>query len=90
MVFAKEEFTVVEAPLLDRLILFKPPRYVTTPGPVRVKIACASNLRALGYLEPMVHKLQINGNMIYVRTTSFSIELFDPFYDNLTVIMSMV
>ncbi|CAM0942782.1 unnamed protein product [Alopecurus aequalis] len=61
MVCPVEEFAVVEAPLLERLILFKTRR---TASPLRVKIASTSNLRVLGYMEPMIHRMQINGNMI--------------------------
>ncbi|KAM0904385.1 hypothetical protein ACQ4PT_018084 [Festuca glaucescens] len=45
-----EELAVVEAPLLERLILFKP---CARADPARIKIASTSNLRVLGYMEPM-------------------------------------
>uniref|UniRef100_A0A453SG02 Uncharacterized protein n=1 Tax=Aegilops tauschii subsp. strangulata TaxID=200361 RepID=A0A453SG02_AEGTS len=56
-----EEFTVVDAPLLERIIFFKPP-YGGTDC-VRFKIASAPKLRVIGYLHARIHKLQI-GNII--------------------------
>ena len=66
LVFPVEEFAVVEAPLLERLILLKPLLHYARADPVRVKIASTSNLRLLGYMEPLIHKLQINENIIRV------------------------
>uniref|UniRef100_A0ACD5T6J1 Uncharacterized protein n=1 Tax=Avena sativa TaxID=4498 RepID=A0ACD5T6J1_AVESA len=60
-----DEFAVVEAPLLDRLFFARPPAYIIgAADPVRLRIASTSNLRVLGYINPMVHKLHINGNII--------------------------
>jgi hypothetical protein len=67
-----EELAVVEAPLLERLV-FLNLRNVRDHL-VRAKIASTSSLRVLGYMEPMINKLQINGNIINVHLhMSFSI-----------------
>ncbi|KAM3212631.1 hypothetical protein ACQJBY_065597 [Aegilops geniculata] len=57
-----EEFTVVDTPLLERIIFFKPP-YGGTDC-VRFRIASAPKLRVIGYLEPRIHKLQIGDSII--------------------------
>ncbi|XP_020190025.1 putative FBD-associated F-box protein At3g50710 [Aegilops tauschii subsp. strangulata] len=57
-----EEFTVVDTPLLERIMFFKPP-YGGTDC-VRFRIASAPKLRVIGYLEPRIHKLQIGGSII--------------------------
>jgi hypothetical protein len=57
---------VVEAPLLERLIFMRPQQSNASAHPVTVKIASTTNLQKLGYMEPMIHKLQINGNIIQV------------------------
>ncbi|KAF7102883.1 hypothetical protein CFC21_103942 [Triticum aestivum] len=57
-----EKFAVMDAPLLERLILLEPS--IAGCDRVRIKIACAPSLRVLGYLEPRVHKLQIGNNVI--------------------------
>ncbi|CAM0942783.1 unnamed protein product [Alopecurus aequalis] len=67
LVYPVEEFAVVEAPLLERLILSK---LSYGADPVRVKIASTSNLLALGYIEPLKHKLQINDNTIKPDTVA--------------------
>ncbi|KAF7096978.1 hypothetical protein CFC21_098854 [Triticum aestivum] len=61
-----EEFTVVDAPLLERIIFFKPP-YGGTDC-VRFWIASAPKLRVIGYLDPRIHKLQIGDNIIKPNT----------------------
>uniref|UniRef100_A0ACD5UGR4 Uncharacterized protein n=6 Tax=Avena sativa TaxID=4498 RepID=A0ACD5UGR4_AVESA len=61
-----EEFTVVDAPLLERLFLFQPPW--GGADCVRVKIACSLNLGMLGYLDPRIHRLQIGDNIIQSDT----------------------
>ena len=60
-----EDFAVVDAPLLESLVLLEAS---SIPGGdhARVKIVCAPNLRVLGYLDPRVHKLHIGGNVIRV------------------------
>ncbi|KAM0838421.1 hypothetical protein ACQ4PT_060997 [Festuca glaucescens] len=63
-----EEFTVVDAPLLVRIIFFQPP--YGGCGRVTVKIASAPNLRVLGYLEPRIHRLQIGDNFIKLDTVA--------------------
>uniref|UniRef100_A0ACD5Z9S2 Uncharacterized protein n=1 Tax=Avena sativa TaxID=4498 RepID=A0ACD5Z9S2_AVESA len=63
LAFPVEEFVVVEAPLLERLIFLKRLPNVRA-DPVRVKISSPSKLRVLGFMEPMIHKLHINGNII--------------------------
>uniref|UniRef100_A0ACD6AE27 Uncharacterized protein n=1 Tax=Avena sativa TaxID=4498 RepID=A0ACD6AE27_AVESA len=47
-----EDFAVVDAPLLERLVLYLPGTVV------RVKIGHAANLRVLGHLDTRVHRLQ--------------------------------
>uniref|UniRef100_A0ACD5Z6S4 Uncharacterized protein n=1 Tax=Avena sativa TaxID=4498 RepID=A0ACD5Z6S4_AVESA len=63
----EEGVVVVDAPLLERLILFEGP-----PGPdagqVKVKIFGAPKLRVLGYLEPGIHQLQIGDKVIKPNT----------------------
>ncbi|CAM0944394.1 unnamed protein product [Alopecurus aequalis] len=54
---------VVDAPLLERLILFEGPAR-TADGQVKVKIFCAPKLRVLGYLEPGINQLQIGDTVI--------------------------
>jgi hypothetical protein len=66
LVFPLGDFTVVEAPLLERLIFMRPQQSNARAHPVTVKIASTTNLQKLGYMEPMIHKLQINGNIIQV------------------------
>ncbi|KAF7096976.1 hypothetical protein CFC21_098853 [Triticum aestivum] len=61
-----EKFAVMDAPLLERLIILEPP--IAGCDCVRINIACAPNLRVLGYLEPRVHKLQIGDNVIECMT----------------------
>ncbi|VAI78033.1 hypothetical protein VPH35_124405 [Triticum aestivum] len=53
-----EELTVVDTPLLARLCLFVP------RNGVRIRIVCAPNLRALGYLDTRVLKLQIGDSVV--------------------------
>ncbi|XP_051192866.1 F-box/LRR-repeat protein At3g26922 [Lolium perenne] len=60
---AVEEVAVVDAPLLERLFLLEAPR-LGDESIVTIKIASAPNLRALGYLEPRFHQLQIGRNVI--------------------------
>uniref|UniRef100_A0ACD5UGP4 Uncharacterized protein n=1 Tax=Avena sativa TaxID=4498 RepID=A0ACD5UGP4_AVESA len=61
-----EEFAVVDAPLLERLMLLQRPDARDLPA--KVRIACASNLRVLGFLEPNFHKLQIGETVIECNT----------------------
>ncbi|CAL4955630.1 unnamed protein product [Urochloa decumbens] len=65
-----EEFVVVDAPRLERLIL-----WMTCAGDdagescrIMVKIRRAPELRVLGYLEPRVHLLQIGNVVINAET----------------------
>ncbi|XP_047085250.1 FBD-associated F-box protein At5g60610-like [Lolium rigidum] len=55
--------TMVDAPLLERLFLLEAPRG-GDENTVMLNIPCASNLRALGYLEPRFHSLHIGDNVI--------------------------
>nr|XP_051191565.1 F-box/FBD/LRR-repeat protein At5g53840-like isoform X1 [Lolium perenne] len=64
LVFLVGDFAVVDAPLLERLIFMKPLLNARAARPVTVKIASTTNLQVLGYMEPMFHKLQIDGNII--------------------------
>ncbi|XP_044956712.1 F-box/FBD/LRR-repeat protein At5g53840-like isoform X2 [Hordeum vulgare subsp. vulgare] len=61
---AVKEVAVMETPLLDRLILLEPSPSAVGSARLRIKIACAANLRVLGYLEPRAHKLQIGYEVI--------------------------
>jgi hypothetical protein len=65
LVFLVGDFAVVDAPLLERLIFMKPLLNARV-RPVTVKVASTTNLQVLGYMEPMFHKLQIDGNIIQV------------------------
>lgn len=58
-----KDFAVVDAPLLERLVLFLPPR-----NGVKVKIGYAANLRVLGHLDTRVHRLQIGDIVIELNT----------------------
>ncbi|CAM0944396.1 unnamed protein product [Alopecurus aequalis] len=59
----EEGVVVVDAPLLQRLILLEaPPR--SDGSQVKVKIFCAPKLRVLGYLDPRTHQLQIGDKVI--------------------------
>ncbi|KAM0890655.1 hypothetical protein ACQ4PT_026909 [Festuca glaucescens] len=69
LVFLVGDFAVVEAPLLERLIFMKPLLNARV-RPVTVKIASTTNLQVLGYMEPMFHKLQIDGNIIQPDTVA--------------------
>ncbi|XP_047077904.1 putative FBD-associated F-box protein At5g56700 [Lolium rigidum] len=61
----EEGVVVVDAPLLERLILFDcPAGSGEEEGQVKVKIFCAPKLRVLGYLDPRVHQLQIGDKVI--------------------------
>ncbi|XP_051199561.1 F-box/LRR-repeat protein 13-like [Lolium perenne] len=57
-----EDFAVVDAPLLERLVLFLPSKVTT------VKIGYAANLRVLGHLDTRVHRLQIRDTAIGLNT----------------------
>lgn len=57
---------MVDSPLLERLILLLPPW--GGADCVRVNIACAPNLRVLGYLDPRIHRLQIGDDVIQSDT----------------------
>uniref|UniRef100_A0A453PH81 F-box domain-containing protein n=1 Tax=Aegilops tauschii subsp. strangulata TaxID=200361 RepID=A0A453PH81_AEGTS len=61
--FAADEIAVVNTPLLEQLFLLEAPRG-DDDSTVMIKIACAPNLRVLGFLEPKVHRLQIGNNVI--------------------------
>ncbi|CAL4948937.1 unnamed protein product [Urochloa decumbens] len=68
-----EELAVVDAPSLERLIMWhtRPPsRFDESDDEprMRVKIACAPELKVLGYLELGVHKLQIEHTIIKADT----------------------
>uniref|UniRef100_A0ACD6AGD6 Uncharacterized protein n=1 Tax=Avena sativa TaxID=4498 RepID=A0ACD6AGD6_AVESA len=58
-----EDFEVVDAPLLERLIF----RLGTA---VRVKIGYAANLKVLGHLDTRVHRLQIRDIVIWHNTAA--------------------
>uniref|UniRef100_A0ACD5ZJG3 Uncharacterized protein n=1 Tax=Avena sativa TaxID=4498 RepID=A0ACD5ZJG3_AVESA len=59
----EEGIVMVDAPLLERLILFQAPGS-NNGGQVKVKIFSAPKLRVLGYLEPRIHQLQIGDKVI--------------------------
>ena len=66
-----QNFMVVDAPLLERLVLFSP------GNGVRVKIGFAANLRVLGHLDTRAHRLQIGDIVIEVQaTSSLNLKLF--------------
>jgi hypothetical protein len=78
-----EDFAVVDAPLLERLILFLPPR--DDGVVVRVKIGGhAANLRVLGHLNTRAHRLQIGDIVIQVwpylssSDLSLNLKMFRP------------
>ncbi|KAG2582553.1 hypothetical protein PVAP13_6KG198900, partial [Panicum virgatum] len=67
----KESIAVVNAPCLDRLILWEVRGY---PNPAsglstRIKIGIAPKLRILGYLDPAQHQLEIGGTVIMAGIT---------------------
>ncbi|CAO2203918.1 unnamed protein product [Urochloa humidicola] len=64
-----DELAIVDAPRLDRLILYR--TIGSDEFPMVVKIDRASALRVLGYLEPIVHQLQI-GNIVINPETKAS------------------
>uniref|UniRef100_R7WG21 Uncharacterized protein n=1 Tax=Aegilops tauschii TaxID=37682 RepID=R7WG21_AEGTA len=72
--FAADEIAVVNTPLLEQLFLLEAPRG-DDDSTVMIKIACAPNLRVLGFLEPKVHRLQIGNNVIEVPNFHDSITL---------------
>ncbi|XP_072150322.1 F-box/LRR-repeat protein 13 [Setaria viridis] len=68
-----DELAVVDAPRLERLLMW----LTTTPcvlgdsdsddePPIRVRIACAPELKVLGYLDTRIHQLQIGNTIIKV------------------------
>ncbi|CAM0910065.1 unnamed protein product [Alopecurus aequalis] len=57
-----QDFTAVDAPLLERLVLFLP------DNGVMVNIGCPANLRVLGHLDTRVHRLQIRDIVIEPNT----------------------
>lgn len=63
-----EEVAVVDAPLLQRLVLWKISTSYDTDDelPVKIRLACAPELQVLGYLEPRAHQLQIGETIIKV------------------------
>lgn len=63
-----DEIDVDNTCLLQRLILWKTR---SSGGVLTVKIARSPNLRVLGYLEPMLHKLQIGDTIIEVYLVTF-------------------
>ncbi|KAM0922607.1 hypothetical protein ACQ4PT_006085 [Festuca glaucescens] len=67
--FVEEGVVVVDAPILERLILLEaPPGSESDGGQVKVKIFSAPKLRVLGYLDPRIHQLQI-GDIVIKPTT---------------------
>ncbi|KAF7090821.1 hypothetical protein CFC21_093515 [Triticum aestivum] len=62
--FAAFIVDVTDALLLERLFLLEAPRRGDDWSIVMIKIACVSNLRALGFLEPRFHRLKIGDNDI--------------------------
>jgi hypothetical protein len=57
---------VVDAPLLERLILLEAPPGSERGQLVKVKIFNAPKMRVLGYLDPRIHQLQIGDIVIKV------------------------
>ena len=59
---------MVDAPRLERVILWEEDAYSKTPA--KIKIGSAPLLRAIGYLNPTLHVLQIGDELIMVRMCS--------------------
>ncbi|KAE8788123.1 hypothetical protein D1007_37815 [Hordeum vulgare] len=53
---------MVDAPCLERVILWEEDAYSLVP--CKIKIGCALVLRAIGYLNPILHVLQIGDQLI--------------------------
>ncbi|KAL6614995.1 hypothetical protein ACP70R_037265 [Stipagrostis hirtigluma subsp. patula] len=67
--FAAAELALVDAPLLERLILWDTTSDKGVGSLTRVKIAQDSpELKVLGYLEPRIHELQIGNTVIKADT----------------------
>ena len=62
------QLAVVDAPRLERIILWEEDAYSKTPA--KIKIGSAPLLRAIGYLNPTLHVLQIGDELIMVRMCS--------------------
>ncbi|KAI5001704.1 hypothetical protein ZWY2020_026354 [Hordeum vulgare] len=58
------ELAMVDAPCLERVILWEEDTYSLVP--CKIKIGCAPVLRAIGYLNPILHVLQIGDQLITV------------------------
>ncbi|KAI5001706.1 hypothetical protein ZWY2020_026356 [Hordeum vulgare] len=56
------ELAMVDAPCLERVILWEEDAYRLVP--CKIKIGCAPVLRAIGYLNPILHVLQIGDQLI--------------------------
>jgi len=63
---------VVVAPSLERVILWEEDAYSITPA--KIKIGSAPLLRAIGYINPTLHVLQIGDELIMVRILKFQID----------------
>ncbi|KAL5220994.1 hypothetical protein ABZP36_025707 [Zizania latifolia] len=67
--FHPAELVLQDTPCLERLIICGKPHYFNHPPPSRVKITSVPpGLRALGYLNPSLHLLQIGETVIKAGT----------------------
>ncbi|XP_020188265.1 F-box/FBD/LRR-repeat protein At1g13570-like [Aegilops tauschii subsp. strangulata] len=62
------QLAVVDAPRLERIILWEDDAYCKTPA--KIKIGSAPLLRAIGYLNPTLHVLQIGDELIMAGTSA--------------------
>lgn len=66
--FPSHELAMVDAPCLERVILWEEHAYSLVPS--TIKIGCAPLLRAIGYLNPTLHVLQIGDELIMAGTSA--------------------
>ena len=62
---SSHQLVVLDAPSLEHVILSEEDAYNNTPA--KIKIGSAPLLRAIGYINPTLHVLQIGDELIMVR-----------------------
>ena len=69
---SSHQLVVLDAPSLEHVILSEEDAYNNTPA--KIKIGSAPLLRAIGYINPTLHVLQIGDELIMVRILKFQMD----------------